>query len=174
MVTFSNHNRQSPELMDELMWDNLEIRRSKQLAVLMYTTINKSAPNYLTKIFENKFRAFSCLSKSQLNLRSFKNLIDWLVGWLVDWLIDWLIDWSIDRLIDWLIVWYTSSDNSNFVIWTLNLWLELIYLNTTACLYDTLCILPVPLQSGKSQLIRESSEGTTAVNRMLYCGMSFV
>ena len=35
------------------MWDNLEIRRSKQLAVLMYKTIYKSTPNYLTRIFEN-------------------------------------------------------------------------------------------------------------------------
>ena len=35
------------------MRDNLEIWRSKQLAVLMYKTINKSTPKYLTKIFEN-------------------------------------------------------------------------------------------------------------------------
>ena len=29
VVTFSNYNTQSSELLDELMWHNLEIRRSK-------------------------------------------------------------------------------------------------------------------------------------------------
>ena len=52
MVAFSNYNRQSSELQDELMWDNLEIRRSRQLDVLMYKTINKSTPKYLTKILK--------------------------------------------------------------------------------------------------------------------------
>ena len=59
MVAFSNYNRQSSELQDELMWDNLEIRRSRQLDVLMYKTINKSTPKYLTKIFENIYSIHS-------------------------------------------------------------------------------------------------------------------
>ena len=35
------------------MWDNLTTRRYKQLAVLMYKTVNRSTPTYLTRIFDN-------------------------------------------------------------------------------------------------------------------------
>ena len=113
VVTFSNYDRQSSELLDELMWDNLETRRSKQLAVLMYKTIiNKSTPNYLFKIFENinsihshnlrnseynvyiprpyaeagknsfhykgavLWNGLTRDTKSQLNVRSFKNVLN--------------------------------------------------------------------------------------------------
>lgn len=53
VVTFSSYNRQSTELLDELKWDNLEIRRSKQLAVMMYKIMINRAPSYLTNMFEN-------------------------------------------------------------------------------------------------------------------------
>ena len=35
------------------MWDNLKTRRYKQLAVIMYNTIHRSTPTYLTRILEN-------------------------------------------------------------------------------------------------------------------------
>ena len=50
------------------MWDNLEIRRSKQLAVLMYKTINKSTPKYLTKMFENINSVHSHVRNSEYNV----------------------------------------------------------------------------------------------------------
>ena len=42
--------------MDELEWDNLETRRSKQLAALMYKSINEIAPNYLTQVFDRTLK----------------------------------------------------------------------------------------------------------------------
>ena len=53
VVTFSDYNRHSSELLNELMWDNLKTRRYKQLAVIMYNTVHSSTPTYLTRIFEN-------------------------------------------------------------------------------------------------------------------------
>ena len=53
VVTFSNYDRRSTELLDELGWDNLEKRRSKQLAILMYKTFSGGTPNYLTSMFES-------------------------------------------------------------------------------------------------------------------------
>ena len=53
MVTFSNYDRRSVDILDELEWDNLETRRSKQLAALMYKSINEIAPNYLTQVFDS-------------------------------------------------------------------------------------------------------------------------
>ena len=53
VVTTSNYNRHSSELLDELMWDNLKTIRYKQLAVIIYKTVNKSTPTYLTRIFQN-------------------------------------------------------------------------------------------------------------------------
>ena len=51
VVTFSNYDRRSVDILDELEWDNLETsRRSKQLAALMYKSINEIAPNYLTRL----------------------------------------------------------------------------------------------------------------------------
>ena len=40
-------------LRNKLMWDNLKTRRYKQLAVIMYNTVHRSTPTYLTRTFEN-------------------------------------------------------------------------------------------------------------------------
>ena len=53
VVTFSNYDRHSSELLNELVWDNLKTRRYNQLAVIMYKTVNRSTSNYLTGIFQN-------------------------------------------------------------------------------------------------------------------------
>ena len=53
VVTFSDYNRHSSELLNELMWDNLKTRRYKQLDVIMYNTVHGSTPTYLARIFEN-------------------------------------------------------------------------------------------------------------------------
>ena len=35
------------------MWDNIKTRRYKQLAVIMYKTVNRSTPTYVIRIFGN-------------------------------------------------------------------------------------------------------------------------
>ena len=39
VVPFSDYNRETSELLDELVWDNFRTRRSEQLAMLMYKTM---------------------------------------------------------------------------------------------------------------------------------------
>ena len=53
VITSSNYEIRSVEILKKLNWENLETRRSKQLAVLMYKIINEKTPNYLTRIFTN-------------------------------------------------------------------------------------------------------------------------
>ena len=55
IITRSNYDIRSKTILDELDWDNLEIRRKKQKALLMYKVIHKKAPSYLQRLFtENK------------------------------------------------------------------------------------------------------------------------
>ena len=53
VLTLSNYDRRSVEILDELGWDNLETRRIRQLATIMYKLIdgNINMPNHLTQIF---------------------------------------------------------------------------------------------------------------------------
>ena len=49
--TFSNYDRRSVEILDELRWDNLETRRTRQLAIIMHKLIHGFMPNHLNQIF---------------------------------------------------------------------------------------------------------------------------
>ena len=51
VLTLSNYDRQSVEILDELGWDNLETRRIRQLATIVYKLISGAMPNHLTQIF---------------------------------------------------------------------------------------------------------------------------
>ena len=51
VLTLSNYDRRSVEILDELGWDNLETRRIRQLATIVYKLINGTMPSYLTQIF---------------------------------------------------------------------------------------------------------------------------
>ena len=52
VLTLLNYDRRSVEpILDELGWDNLETRRMRQLATIVYKLINGTMPNYLTQIF---------------------------------------------------------------------------------------------------------------------------
>ena len=51
VVTSSGYDRRSIDILDELGWDNLEARREKQLATIMYKLKNQLLPDHLTQIF---------------------------------------------------------------------------------------------------------------------------
>ena len=53
VITFSNYDKRSAELLNELKWDNLETRRWKQITVMMQKIMNNHAPSYLVYIFEH-------------------------------------------------------------------------------------------------------------------------
>ena len=49
VVTSSSYDRRSVEILDELGWDNLEKRRTRQLATIVYKFNNHIAPDYWLK-----------------------------------------------------------------------------------------------------------------------------
>ena len=53
IVTFSGYGNCSGDLLDELGWEKLEIKRLKQLAVMMYKVHNNLSPPYVKLIFTN-------------------------------------------------------------------------------------------------------------------------
>ena len=53
IITFSSCDRRSVEILDEIGWDNLETRRTRQLATIMYTLKNHIVPDHLAQIFNS-------------------------------------------------------------------------------------------------------------------------
>ena len=53
VVTSSSYDRRSVEILDELGWDNLETRRTRQLATIMYKLKYHIAPDHLSQIFKS-------------------------------------------------------------------------------------------------------------------------
>ena len=53
VVTSSSYHRRSVEILDELGWDNLETRRTRQLATIMYKLKNHIASDHLAQIFNS-------------------------------------------------------------------------------------------------------------------------
>ena len=53
VLTKSNYDRRSVEILDELGWDNLETRRIRQLATIVYKLINGTMPNHLRTVPTN-------------------------------------------------------------------------------------------------------------------------
>ena len=51
VVTSSSYDRRSVEIVDEIGWDNLETRRTRQLAAIMYKLKNHIASDHLAQIF---------------------------------------------------------------------------------------------------------------------------
>ena len=69
VVTSSSYDRRSVEILDELGWDNLETRRTNQLATVMYKLKNHIAPDHLAPIFNGKNSMYSYnLWNSKYNL----------------------------------------------------------------------------------------------------------
>ena len=53
IVTLSNYETWSKDLLDELGWEVLEVRRVSQLAIVMYKITHDISPPYLRNIFVN-------------------------------------------------------------------------------------------------------------------------
>ena len=67
VVTSSSYDRRSVEILDELGWDNLETRRTRQLATIMYKVKNHIATDNLAQIFNGTNSMYS------YNLRNSKH-----------------------------------------------------------------------------------------------------
>ena len=60
VVTSSSYDRRSVEILDELGWDNLETRRKRQLATIMFKLKNQIiAPDHLAQIFNSASSMYS-------------------------------------------------------------------------------------------------------------------
>ena len=59
IVTQSNYYTSASSLVEELGWDNVSTRRKKQKAILMFKTLNNSAPEYLRNLFTDRNTHYS-------------------------------------------------------------------------------------------------------------------
>ena len=59
VVTSSSYHRRSVEILDELGWDNLETRGTRQLTTLIYKLNNHIASDHLAQIFNSTNSMYS-------------------------------------------------------------------------------------------------------------------
>ena len=59
IVTQSNYYTSASSLVEELGWDKVSRRWKKQKAILMFTTLNNSAPEYLRNLFTDRNTHYS-------------------------------------------------------------------------------------------------------------------
>ena len=52
IITFSDYNRRSTDILQDLRWDPLEQRRSKQLAISVFKSLNNLYPESLKNVFK--------------------------------------------------------------------------------------------------------------------------
>ena len=52
IITYSNYDIRSADFLEDLGWDTLERRRSKQLAVSVYKAINNLSSKGLKNLFD--------------------------------------------------------------------------------------------------------------------------
>jgi hypothetical protein len=62
-ITRSNYDIRSSELLKQLNWDTLAIRRKKQKAILMFKTMQNRTPVYLKNLFSNYTSEYSLRNK---------------------------------------------------------------------------------------------------------------
>ena len=67
VVTSSSYDRRSVEILDELGWDNLETRRTRQLATIMYKLKNHIATDHVAQIFNSPMYTYN-VRNSKYNL----------------------------------------------------------------------------------------------------------
>ena len=59
IITFSDYNRRSADILQDLRWDTLEQRRSKQLTISVFKSLNNLHPESLKNMFKPTFRVHS-------------------------------------------------------------------------------------------------------------------
>ena len=52
IITFSDYNTRSADILQDLRWDTLEQRRSKQLAISVFKSLNNLYPESLKNMFK--------------------------------------------------------------------------------------------------------------------------
>ena len=52
IITFSDYNTRSADILQDLRWDTLEQRRSKQLAISVFKSLNNLYPESLKNVFK--------------------------------------------------------------------------------------------------------------------------
>ena len=94
VVTSSSYDRRSVEILDELGWDNLETRRTRQLTTLMYKLKNHIASDHLAQIFNgtNSMYSFNlrniiclyqdCILRLKKNSLHYRRAVLWNSLWI--------------------------------------------------------------------------------------------
>ena len=59
IITFSDYKTRSADILQDLVWDTLEQRRSKQLAICVFKSLNNLYPESLKNFFRPSFRVHS-------------------------------------------------------------------------------------------------------------------
>ena len=59
IITFNDYNSRSADILQDLRWDTLEQRRSKQLAIIVFKSLNNLYPESLKKMFKPTSRVHS-------------------------------------------------------------------------------------------------------------------
>lgn len=54
IITNQSYDVRSANILSELKWDNLTIRRDKHLSLMVYNTLNKNVPSYLSDLFTKR------------------------------------------------------------------------------------------------------------------------
>ena len=67
IITFSNYNTRSADILQDLGWDTLEQRRSKQLAISVFKSLNNLYPDSLKNFFKPTSRVHSYNVRGALN-----------------------------------------------------------------------------------------------------------
>ena len=53
IITFQGYDVRSAQIRKQLNWEELASRRQMYLSLLMYDTVNRNVPNYLSDLFSN-------------------------------------------------------------------------------------------------------------------------
>ena len=53
VITFQGYDVRSAQIRKQLNWEELSSRRQMHLSLLMYDTVNRNAPSYLSDLFSN-------------------------------------------------------------------------------------------------------------------------
>ena len=59
IITFRDYNTRSADIPQDLRWDTLEQRRSKQLTISVFKSLNNLYPESLKNMFKPTFRVHS-------------------------------------------------------------------------------------------------------------------
>jgi len=65
IITFQGYDARSADILQQLEWDRLDVRREKRLSYMIYDVHNEVSPPYLRDLFSKSTAAKNYKSKSR-------------------------------------------------------------------------------------------------------------